>query len=207
MSYGEEEERIGVPSLQDTFDYHRYVRPGEVTEEEVKDMKRAFDMLDEDRSGSIDVEELQNAAFSLGIAMDSNIKKLLPADEQITFDDFYNKMTAKLTPDDGVDEIMNIFELFDTDRTGTISLDNLKTMAKVIGAKEDEHTMQEMLNLLDTDGDGELDPVDFYTCIVRGMQARMEAEELRRVRSQQNQQYQSQLARQASRGQGDMRGR
>merc|ERR1719450_601722 len=109
-------------------------------------------------------------------------KKLLSVDEQITFDDFYNKMTAKLTPDDGVDELMTIFELFDTDRTGTISLDNLKTMAKIIGAKEDERQIQDMLNALDTDGDGELDPVDFYTAVVRGMQARMEAEELRRVR-------------------------
>jgi len=139
-------------------------------------------MGDEDRSGFIDVEELQNAAFSLGIPMDNNIKKLLAVDEKITFDVFYNKMTAKLTPDDGVDEIMSIFELFDADRTGTISVDNLKTMAKIIGAKEDERQIQDMLNALDTDGDGELDPIDFYTCIVRGMQARMEAEEMRRVR-------------------------
>ena len=46
--------------------------------------------------GLIDVEELQNAAFSLGIPMDNNIKKLLAVDEKITFDVFYNKMTAKL---------------------------------------------------------------------------------------------------------------
>lgn len=167
--------------MQD-FDARKYVKVGEVSEDEVRDMKRAFDMLDEDRSGFIDVEELQNAAFSLGIPMDNNIKKLLAVDEKITFDIFYNKMTAKLTPEDGVDEIMSIFELFDADRTGTISQENLKTMAKIIGAKEDERQIQEMLNALDTDGDGELDPVDFYTCIVRGMQARMEAEEMRRVR-------------------------
>jgi len=175
------DEGQGLTSLQD-FDARGYVKPGEVTEDEVRDMKRAFDMLDEDRSGFIDVEELQNAAFSLGIPMDNNIKKLLAVDEKITFDVFYNKMTAKLTPDDGVDEIMSIFELFDADRTGTISVDNLKTMAKIIGAKEDERQIQDMLNALDTDGDGELDPIDFYTCIVRGMQARMEAEEMRRVR-------------------------
>merc|ERR1711959_196754 len=172
---------------------------GEVTEDEVRDMKRAFDMLDEDRSGYIDVEELQNAAFSLGIPMDNNIKKLLSVDEKITFDVFYNKMTAKLTPDDGVDEIMSIFELFDADRTGTISVDNLKTMAKIIGAKEDERQIQDMLNALDTDGDGELCPIDFYTAVVRGMQARMEAEELRRVRQNA---YEQQLTRQGSRQQG-----
>lgn len=175
------EDAQGLTSLQD-FDARKYVKPGEVSEDEVRDMKRAFDMLDEDRSGFIDVEELQNAAFSLGIPMDNNIKKLLAVDEKITFDIFYNKMTAKLTPEDGVDEIMSIFELFDADRTGTISVENLKTMAKIIGAKEDERQIQDMLNALDTDGDGELDPIDFYTCIVRGMQARMEAEEMRRVR-------------------------
>jgi len=90
-------------------------------------------------------------------------------------------MTAKLGPEDKVDDIMNIFELFDNDCTGTISLENLQNIGRIIGAKESASEIQDMLSTLDTDGDGELDPIDFYTCLVSGMRIRME-EEARRQR-------------------------
>jgi len=162
------------------FDPTLYCIPGEITVHEVQDMKRAFDMIDEDRSGLIDAEELQGAAVALGIPMEENIAVLLGT-EKIPFDDFFKRMTAKLSPDDKVDDIMNIFELFDNDCTGTISLDNLQNISRIIGAKESASDIQDMLSTLDTDGDGELDPIDFYTCLVSGMRIRME-EELRRQR-------------------------
>jgi len=101
--------------------------------------------------------------------------------EKIPFNEFFKRMTAKLSPEDKVDDIMNIFELFDNDCTGTISLENLQNIARIIGAKESASDIQDMLSTLDTDGDGELDPIDFYTCLISGMRIRME-EELRRQR-------------------------
>merc|ERR1719399_1803601 len=162
------------------FDPTPYCIPGEITVHEVQDMKRAFDMIDEDRSGLIDAEELQGAAVALGIPMEENIAVLLGSD-RINFDEFFKRMTAKLSPDDKVDDIMNIFELFDNDCTGTISLENLQNIARIIGAKESATEIQDMLSTLDTDGDGELDPIDFYTCLISGMRIRME-EEARRQR-------------------------
>jgi len=173
------------------FDPSVYCKPGEITVHEVQDMKRAFDMIDEDRSGLIDAEELQGAAVALGIPMEENIAVLLGT-EKIPFEDFFHRMTAKLSPDDKVDDIMNIFELFDNDCTGTISLDNLQNIARIIGAKEPAAEIQDMLSTLDTDGDGELDPIDFYTCLVSGMRIRME-EETRRM-----QQAADQIQQQAS---------
>merc|ERR1719409_1990803 len=167
------------------FDPTPYCIPGEITVHEVQDMKRAFDMIDEDRSGLIDAEELQGAAVALGIPMEENIAVLLGT-EKIPFDDFFKRMTAKLSPDDKVDDIMNIFELFDNDCTGTISLDNLQNIARIICAKESASDIQDMLSTLDTDGDGELDPIDFYTCLISGMRIRME-EEARRARQAQDQ--------------------
>merc|ERR1719198_521125 len=171
---------------QDAFDPSPYCIPGEITVHEVQDMKRAFDMIDEDRSGQIDAEELQGAAVALGIPMEENIAVLLGSD-RINFDDFFKRMTAKLTPDDKVDDIMNIFELFDNDCTGTISFDNLQNIARIIGAAQSPKEIQEMLSTLDTDGDGELDPHDFYTCLVSGMRIRMEEEA--KVRQEQANQY------------------
>merc|ERR1719476_933177 len=163
------------------FDPTPYCIPGEITVHEVQDMKRAFDMIDEDRSGLIDAEELQGAAVALGIPMEDNIQVLLGS-EKISFDEFFKRMTAKLSPEDMVDDIMSIFELFDNDCTGTISFENLQNIARIIGAKETPKEIQEMLSTLDTDGDGELDPIDFYTCLVSGMRIRME-EEARRQRA------------------------
>mmetsp|Transcript_119835 Transcript_119835/g.189733 ORF Transcript_119835/g.189733 Transcript_119835/m.189733 type:complete len:214 (-) Transcript_119835:196-837(-) len=170
----------GGGGRQPEFDPAPYCIPGEITVHEVMDMKRAFDMIDEDRSGLIDAEELQGAAVALGIPMEENIAVLLGT-EKIPFEEFFKRMTAKLSPEDKVDDIMNIFELFDNDCTGTISLENLQNIARIIGAKESASEIQDMLSTLDTDGDGELDPIDFYTCLVSGMRIRME-EESRRQR-------------------------
>jgi len=161
------------------FDPAQYCIPGEITVHEVIDMKKAFDMIDEDGSGLIDAEELQGAAVALGIPMEENIAVLLGTDK-IAFDEFFKRMTAKLGPEDKADDIMNIFELFDCDSTGTINFDNLQNIARIIGAKESAKEIQDMLSILDTDGDGELDPIDFYTCLVSGMRIRMEDEERNR---------------------------
>merc|ERR1712207_25186 len=116
------------------------------------------------------------AAVALGIPMEENIAVLLGT-EKINFEEFFKRMTAKLSPEDKGDDIMNIFELFDNDCTGTISFDNLQNIARIIGAKESAKDIQEMLSTLDTDGDGELDPIDFYTCLVSGMRIRVDEEE------------------------------
>merc|ERR1719222_1355070 len=130
-------------------------------------------MIDEDGSGLIDAEELQGAAVALGIPMEENIAVLLGTDK-VNFDEFFKRMTAKLSPEDTADDIMQIFELFDNDSTGTISFEKLQNIARIIGAKESAQDIQEMLSTLDTDGDGELDPIDFYTCLISGMRIRMD---------------------------------
>merc|ERR1719229_2201459 len=181
---------MGRAGVAQPFDPAQFCIPGEITVHEVMDMKRAFDMIDEDRSGLIDAEELQGAAVALGIPMEENIAVLLGT-EKIPFDEFFKRMTAKLSPDDKVDDIMSIFELFDYDSTGTISFDNLQNIARIIEAKESAKEIQDMLNTLDTDGDNELDPIDFYTCLVSGMRLRLDEEE--RVKRQQADQFAQQL--------------
>eukprot|EP00928_Gymnodinium_smaydae_P079980 TRINITY_DN63793_c0_g1_i1.p1 TRINITY_DN63793_c0_g1~~TRINITY_DN63793_c0_g1_i1.p1 ORF type:complete len:214 (-),score=61.84 TRINITY_DN63793_c0_g1_i1:111-674(-) len=167
-------QRPGVSA--EPFDAAKYCQPGVITLHEVNDMKRAFDMIDEDASGQIDADELQGAAVALGVPMEENIKVLL-GDEKLSFDQFFTRMTSKLTPQDTAADIMDIFELYDNDSTGTISFENLQNVARIIGAKEGAKEIQEMISFLDTDGDNELDPVDFYTCLVNGMRLRLEEDQ------------------------------
>jgi Ca2+-binding EF-hand superfamily protein len=184
------------------FNANDYCIPGEITVHEVQDMKRAFDMIDEDHSGLIDAEELQGAAVALGIPMEENIAVLLGTDK-VSFDEFFKRMTAKLSPEDTADDILNIFELFDHDCTGTISFDNLQNIARIIGAKESPTQIQDMLTTLDTDGDGELDPHDFYTCLISGMRLRLEEEA--RIQAAQADQMKTEMM-QMSRGGGSRMG-
>mmetsp|Transcript_81228 Transcript_81228/g.218290 ORF Transcript_81228/g.218290 Transcript_81228/m.218290 type:complete len:226 (-) Transcript_81228:95-772(-) len=169
---------------RDEFDPAPYCIPGKVKREDVMDMRRAFEMIDEDHSGEIDAEELISAAEALGMEMGENIAVLLGS-QKLNFDQFFQKMTSELGPEDTADEIMNIFELFDHDSTGTINLSNLENVANIIGAKETKKEIQEMLSTLDTDGDGEIDPIDFYTCLVSGMRIRLE-DEARQLREEQD---------------------
>merc|ERR1719229_281790 len=99
---------MGRAGVAQPFDPAKYCIPGEITVHEVNDMKRAFDMIDEDGSGAIDAEELQGAAVALGIPMEENIAVLLGPDK-IHFDEFFKRMTAKLSLNDTADDIMNIF--------------------------------------------------------------------------------------------------
>ena len=69
-------------------------------------MKKAFDMIDEDKSGEIDTEELQGAAVALGIPMEENISVLLGTDK-IKFEDFFSRMTAKLSTEDKADPFID----------------------------------------------------------------------------------------------------
>jgi len=159
-----------------SFNAAQYCIPGEITEGEIQDMKRAFDMIDDDKSGFIDAEELQSAAVALGIAMEENISVLLGT-QKLNFDEFFKRMTDKMQPSITADDIMNIFELFDFDATGTISIANLEAIGRIIGAKEGVREINEMLNNLDTDGDQELDPIDFYTCLISGIRVRIDQED------------------------------
>merc|ERR1712007_415875 len=120
---------------------------------------------------------------------------LLLGDKKINFDEFFQRMTAKLGPEDKVDQIMNIFELFDQGSKGTINQADLTNVARLIGAKESEQVIQDMLSTLDTDGDGELDPIDFYTCLISGMRIRIDEEErIRRANADQLSQQMQQEA-------------
>jgi centrin-1 len=159
----------------ENFDAAKYCRPGEITIQEVQDMKAAFDMIDEDKSGQVDAHEVVAAAVAIGLPIEENIHILL-GDSKIDFDEFFRRMTAKLEETDTADEIMAIFEMYDNDRTGTISFENMVNIAKQIGAKETHQEIQNVLNILDTDGDQELDPMDFYTCCVSGLRLRLDKE-------------------------------
>ena len=71
-------------------------------------------------------------------------------------------MAAKMANRDPRDESLKSFRLFDDDETGTISLKNLRRVAKELGENMTEEELQDMIDQADRDGDGEINPDEFY---------------------------------------------
>ena len=68
---------------------------------------------------------------------------------------------------DSREDINKVFNLFDDDGTGKISLHNLKRVAKELGETMTEAELMEMIERADNDADGEISPDEFYTIMTK----------------------------------------
>lgn len=65
------------------------------------------------------------------------------------------------------EDIMKVFNLFDDDQTGKISLRNLKRVAKELGETMTDAELLEMIERADADQDGEISPEEFYAIMTK----------------------------------------
>ena len=118
------------------FDTKNYEKNG-LTEDEVLEIKEAFDLFDTDKSGEIDVNELKQALMNLGIDTKNQTLQNMLADidkngnANIDFDEFIDMMTAKMSDKDTREDLEKVFELFiGDDDTDKIDIRHLKEYAK-----------------------------------------------------------------------------
>ena len=149
------------------FEAKFWERPG-LSADEVQEVKDAFDLFDSDSSGAVSVNELVEAMQSLGLEQKNeavfNMIKEIDTDGsgELEFQEFLEMMTARLTNKTPRADIERVFKLFDNDRTGEISLDNLKRVASELGEEVSNEELQEMVQRNDVDKDGAWTLDDFY---------------------------------------------
>ena len=109
------------------FNANKYLRPG-LTEDEIEEIKEAFDLFDTDGSKKMDIKELKIAFRALGFEpSQQEIKNLVaeyvPEDTGvIEWVDFLEMMRAKVTQRDPQEEMEKAFRLFaGSDDAQTIS--------------------------------------------------------------------------------------
>jgi len=85
----------------------------------------------------------------------------------IDFGEWLSLMTKRVSDKDSRANINKIFALFDDERTGYISIKNLRRISQEIGENVVDEELQELINRADTDHDGLVSEEEFYTILTR----------------------------------------
>ena len=153
------------------FNAKQFERPG-LGEDEIMEIKEAFDLFDTDDKGFINPKELKDAMQSLGLDERSKIiyEMISNIDEEtdrLDFREFLDLMTARMSEKDSREDIKKVFKLFDEDSKGYITVANLKRVSKELGEGMDDIELQEMIERADADGDGRVTFEDFYNIMTK----------------------------------------
>jgi len=154
------------------FNANKYIRPG-LTEDEIEEIKEAFDLFDTDGSGAIDPKELRAAMQSLGFeAKNQTIYQMITDLDKnksgnIDFEEFLDMMTARMSDKDTREDINKVFRLFDDDTSGSITIRNLRRVARELGETMTDEELQEMIERADSNGDAAVSMDDFYNIMTK----------------------------------------
>ena len=144
-----------------------------MNEDEILEIKEAFDLFDPQKTGYIKPKELRDTMDSLGFDERSKIiYEMLESydnnmDAKIDFAEFLDLMTAKMGENDSRDDIRKVFKLFDEEGNGFLSIQDLKRVSKELGEMMDENELKEMIDRADADGDGKVSFDDFFQVMTK----------------------------------------
>eukprot|EP01116_Phalansterium_solitarium_P025706 TRINITY_DN9963_c0_g1_i1.p1 TRINITY_DN9963_c0_g1~~TRINITY_DN9963_c0_g1_i1.p1 ORF type:complete len:190 (-),score=59.02 TRINITY_DN9963_c0_g1_i1:293-862(-) len=145
----------------------------ELTEHQKEQIRQAFDIFDQDGTGSIDETSVRVALRALGFnPSKDDIKHMIAEVDkdlsgQIDYSEFLTLMTRKMSEDETREDSKKAFRLFDTERKGRISLDNLTEVARQLGDDRTKEELQEMLSAADVNKDGVVTEDEFLKIVRR----------------------------------------
>merc|ERR1712127_697846 len=120
-------------------------KPGQLSDEQLDEIREAFSLFDSDASGQIDVRELKAAMRALGFEVkNEELKKMVTdidndGNGTIEFGEFLAMMTGKMGEKDTREDIE---KLFNDDNTNKISFRNLARVAEELGENIDDEELQ-----------------------------------------------------------------
>ena len=150
-------------------------RPG-LSQDEVDEIRQAFDLFDTNQTGKIDPKELKAAMQSLGFdtknpTIFQMISELDTPDSQkkggIDFESFVEAINNKLGDKETKDGIRRIFNLFiDDPQQETITLSSLRRIARELGEQMSNDELKDMLERASSNGT-ELSFDEFYDIMTK----------------------------------------
>ena len=147
-----------------------------LSNDEVDEIRQAFDLFDTNGTGKIDPKELKAAMQSLGFDTKNPTIYTLIADLDtpeaaknggVNFDDFVGSINNKLGDKESKEGIHRIFELFiDDPNADTITLSSLKKIAQELGENVSAEELKDMLERASANGT-ELTFDEFYEIMTK----------------------------------------
>ena len=113
---------------------------------QIQEFKEAFNMIDQNRDGFIDKEDLSEMLASLGknITDDYLEKMMTEAPGPINFTMFLTMFGEKLNGTDPEEVIKNAFACFDEDNSGFINEDRLRELLTSMGDRFNDEEVDEI---------------------------------------------------------------
>jgi centrin-1 len=141
----------------------------ELTSDQKLEIKEAFDMIDIDKSGKLDINELKAALKALGLDNKNNdtntIIELMDKNKDglISFDEFIEIITIQITDKDHESQFIKIHEILSDDNSSKINVKSLAYICEELGEKISDDELKEMIEEADLDKDGEVDVNEFLS--------------------------------------------
>mmetsp|Transcript_33760 Transcript_33760/g.52802 ORF Transcript_33760/g.52802 Transcript_33760/m.52802 type:complete len:155 (-) Transcript_33760:29-493(-) len=134
----------------------------------------AFQLFDSDGTGLIDAEEMFYAMKGLGFdEMTKEQVETIIKDEtkgeskKVNSEQFHAIVFSHMAPKGSIEETQKAFRLFDLDKTGNITAENLREIAKMLGEEPSDEEIRDMIRAADLDGDGVVSLNDFQSVMVQ----------------------------------------
>ncbi|KAI9536703.1 Calcium-binding protein 5 [Dissostichus eleginoides] len=144
----------------------------QLAEDEIEELREAFNEFDKDKDGLISCKDLGNLMRTMGymptemelIELSQNINMNLGG--KVDFDDFVDLMAPKLLAETsgmiGMKELKDAFKEFDTDGDGEITTEELRSaMTKLMGEHMSQKEIDSIVKEADDNGDGTVDFEEF----------------------------------------------
>jgi Ca2+-binding EF-hand superfamily protein len=166
--------RTKKEAVRTVFNPRNYIRPG-LNEDDITEIKEAFDALDSMKAGKVEPQQLIDLMESAGFDLSKQlvISRLMTAtaetDYELSFDDFIDKLSIKDTLTR--ENLERIFDMFDVDKDGEITRDGLVKILTEIGVELSDAEIERMIKVADSNNDGRVSVDDFYSVITRRIYA------------------------------------
>eukprot|EP00658_Telonema_sp_P-2_P007190 TRINITY_DN1267_c0_g1_i12.p1 TRINITY_DN1267_c0_g1~~TRINITY_DN1267_c0_g1_i12.p1 ORF type:complete len:197 (-),score=99.90 TRINITY_DN1267_c0_g1_i12:297-854(-) len=130
-------------------------RQVQISEDDMRQFKEAFELFDTDQSGTIDGSELKFCMQALGFDPSPyEIKEMLEKIDQdgnatVEFEEFVDLLSGKMDEKDPTTEMADAFAMFDKDNTGRITFKNMQDICREMGDKELADNEPEVQQIID----------------------------------------------------------
>jgi len=148
----------------------------QLRQEEIDELRAAFDSFDADGSGSISHDELAKMLTQISphqrLTKDQIILMVKTFDKngnnQIDFQEFMDMMLSVQRNKD--DELSDVFSFFDKDNSGTITAEEIMNVMRSLGERVTLEECQLMVKSVDVDGSGNIDKDEFFKMMRNGFE-------------------------------------